>query len=118
MDRHIADAKYQVEQAFEYRKWANDIPALDFKPEWLVKVIPPFAGAVVRFIVTLKENPKASVSVYLDCYDQLGIMGMKPHWEIYPNATDDNERFWMNDTNELLAAISESLTAQHPTETK
>lgn len=98
-----------IESEFEWRKWAQEIPALQFKSDWLVKVIPPYAGAVARFLVFHKLNPKEQVSVYLDCYNQLGFMD-KPYWEIYPAKDGDTERFNIEDTANLIQAIDDSLT--------
>ena len=95
----------QMEKVFEWRKWSEQIPRLKFKPEWEVQIIPPIVAAVVRFAV-YKE--KKRVSVYLDCYENLGYFG-GPHWEIYPSKDGDNARFAMEDTEGLLNAIDESL---------
>lgn len=97
----------QVEEKYEYRKWCDEIPFLNFNKEWSVKVIPPFAGAIVRFVVK-KKRGKKQVSVYMDAYDRLGIFG-EPHWEIYPDAEGNNTRFKLNDTKNLLKAIKKSL---------
>jgi hypothetical protein len=98
---------YLAEQELEYRRWTKEIPFIKFDADWEVKVIPPFAGAVVRFFV--RKGAK-EVSVYLDCYDNLGYMDKKPHWEIYPDKDDENSRFYMNETEELLSAIREALS--------
>jgi len=85
---------------YEWDKWRGEIPAIKFKSEWEVKVIPPFAGAIVRFVVN-------GVSVYLDCYDILGCFG-EPYWEIYPYE-GDTYRCKMNNVDELLEAIQHSI---------
>lgn len=92
------------ERAFEYRKWCDKIPYIKFDPGWEVKVIPPFGGAVVRFLVNYKGN---QVSVYLDCYEMLGCMG-QPYWEMYPYE-EDVKRFYLNETDELINCIREEL---------
>jgi len=91
----------------EWRKWAREIPQIAFPPDWLIRIIPPFSGAICRFTVANKENPSSEVSVYLDCYDILGIYG-EPYWEIYPDSEGSNSRYDMNDTQGLLKAIAES----------
>jgi len=90
-----------VEKHEEWRRWCEEIPELQFPSSWNVKIIPPFGGAMVRFIINEK------ISVYLDCYDALGFMG-EPYWEIYPYC-DDTWRCPMNDTDDLIAHIDEAL---------
>lgn len=92
----------------ETRKWKNEIPYIKFPSDWEVKIIPPFAGATVRFLIR-KDN--ATVSVYLDCYDHLGCVG-QPYWEVYPH-DKDTYRCFMNDTDMLLSAISRSIDEQN-----
>ena len=103
--------KYQIineyEEQMEHRKWDKEIPYINFPSDWFVKIIPPFAGAVVRFRV---KKGNIDVSVYLDCYDRLGSVG-SPYWEVYPHF-DDTFRCPMNDTESLILAISESLSQQ------
>ena len=96
--------RYKVEQAQDWREWSNKIPAINFKQEWNVKVIPPFAGAMARFIV---ECNGKSASVYLDCFDALGCFGA-PYWEVYP-VGDDVGRVAMEDVAGLLGLIEDSL---------
>jgi hypothetical protein len=98
---------YEVEELFEYRKWAGEIPFLKFKENWIVKVIPPFCGAVVRFLVADKSEPTLTVSCYLDCYENLGCCG-EPYWEIYPH-DDDVFRCGMDEAEELIEAIEYAL---------
>lgn len=106
---------HEVEEKLEYRNWMAKIPWIEFDPGWQVMVIPPFAGAMVRFLV---KNPGAEnrhVSVYLDCYEKLGYYG-GPHWEVYPDSEGNNARFMMNDTKGLLDAIRESLDKKEGTQ--
>jgi hypothetical protein len=102
---YISRAK--VEQEEEWREWIDKIPPLKFKRNWTVRVIPPFAGAIARFIV---ETEKGRVSVYLDCYEKLGYFG-EPYWEIYPY-NGDVYRVKMASADELISAISKSLKQQ------
>ena len=103
---------YDVARTLEYRKWTGEIPVIHFPSDWGIRVIPPFGGAVVRFKV-VKEN--ATVSVYLDCYDQLGVYG-KPYWEVYPFG-EDITRCDMEDTKTLLENIAISIEQQlNPTQ--
>lgn len=92
----------QMENEFEWGKWAIEIPYIKWPSDWEVKAVPPFCGAIIRYWI---NTPRGKVSVYLDCYDLLGFFG-SPHWEVYPNINGDNERFAMNDIEGLLQCIS------------
>ena len=94
------DKNYECSIEYEWSKWRGEIPSIKFKQEWEVRIIPPFAGAIVRFVVD-------GVSVYLDCYDILGCFG-EPYWEIYPYE-GDTYRCKMNNVDELLEAIQHSI---------
>ena len=102
METYMMRAKIEKEE--EWLKWKIEIPVLNFPSDWNVKIIPPFSGAIVRFIILNIEGEQI-VSVYLDCYDMLGYFG-EPYWEIYPYG-DDVYRVAMNDTKELLEKIKE-----------
>lgn len=94
----------EVENIQEYKKWEKLIPFIKFPADWEIKIIPPFGGAVLRFVVRRGEN---IVSVYLDCYDRLGSYG-EPYWEIYP-CKPDTYRCPMNEVDDLLEAIDYGL---------
>jgi len=96
----------EVESLMEYNKWSKEIPYLNFPKDWNVKIIPPSNWAVIRFMVKRVGGDK-KISIYLDCYDKLGIYG-EPYWEIYPY-DNDTFRCPMNETNELLNAIERAL---------
>jgi len=96
-----------MEKEFEWRKWSQQIPYLKFKQEWFVKITPPFMNAIIRFRVALTEKSEKSVSVYLDCYDMLGIMG-EPYWEVYPYEGDVG-RCAINQMDELFRMIDVGL---------
>ena len=85
----------------------EEIPKFKLNKDWELQVIPPFAGAIARFVIT---KDKARVSIYLDCYDKLGYVG-HPYWEIYPY-DDDVFRCSMNDVETLLDAIEYSINQQ------
>lgn len=93
----------------EWKKWTKEIPSFPFKEHWRVKVIPPHTGAVVRFLVYAKADTdeKHPISVYLDCYDVLGLYG-KPYWEVYP-VEGDIQRVSMNSIEELIQVIDNAL---------
>ena len=105
MNKNMSLLSSQMEREYEWMKWTTEIPPIHFDSKWEVKIIPPFAGAVVRFWINYLD---CKVSVYLDCYDNLGYFGA-PHWEIYPGPGGENERYAMNDVDELSAAIKLSL---------
>jgi hypothetical protein len=96
-----------VERNEKWRERVKDIPFLRFDPSWEIAVIPPFAGAVSRFLV---RKGKAEVSVYLDFDCKLGYMD-GPYWEIHP-LDGDCGRFMLNETDELLAGIAQSIAEQ------
>lgn len=91
-------------KAFEWDKWCKEIPRLNFHSDWNVKIIPPFACAVIRF--NCEKNGKTA-DVYLDCYDELGCFG-EPYWEIYPY-DDDTYRCPINEVDDLIKRIDEIL---------
>ncbi len=82
------------------------IPFISFSERFEWMAIPPFGGAVTRFIVK-KKNQEKKISVYLDCYDVLGCVG-KPYWEAYP-IEEDTFRCGINEIDELKKAIMEEL---------
>lgn len=94
------------------REWIKKIPYLKFPAGVIVKPIPPFAGALVRFFVSLENKPEFNVSVYLDGYEHLGFFGGHPYWEIFPDEEGSNSRFDLNAADTLIAAIMRSLDAQ------
>ena len=91
----------KVESSEKWRELQADIPSLNFKPEWGIKIIPPFGGAVARFIIM--KDKEFVCSVYLDWYSVLGCMD-KPYYELYP-FEDDVKRYYLNETNVLLQDI-------------
>lgn len=107
MERSLVEAKEEW-----CTKWVKEIPYLRFDNDWEVKIIPPFAGALARFIV--KKGDK-TVSVYFDGYSQLGYMYDKndnpiPYFEIYPAPdTEDVKRYYTNETDEMLDDIRKVL---------
>lgn len=89
---------------FEWIRWSEEIPYIQFPKDWKVKIIPPFHGAIVRFRIQLPNmKPNDFISVYLDCYGVLGAEAL-PHWEIYPY-DEDVGRCGIYDVEELLRMI-------------
>lgn len=99
--------RYDMEKASGWRDIT--VPGLSFPPGWIIKVIPPFAGAAARFHV---QHRKASVSVYLDTTDSLGFVG-QPYWEIYPDASGDTDRYMLADAEGLMKALKASVAKQN-----
>lgn len=105
------------EKAFDWCEWLEKIPYIKFPGSWNVKIVPPFAGAMVRFMV--KKSDEIRVSVYLDCHELLGVYS-GPYWEVYPFPYQDEDGSWrqtnhriaMNDTEELIKCIQQSLDYQ------
>lgn len=93
-----------LEKRLEWNKWATEIPYISWPTAWQIKAVPPFHGAIIRYRV--KKGDK-DVSVYLDCYDILGVVG-EPYWEVYP-VEGDVGRCLMNETDRLLEIISSVL---------
>lgn len=92
-------------QKDEWHKWMAEIPFIDFPAGWKVKIVPPFAGAVVRFHIRLPDMNDV-VSVYLDCYQRLGFYSGFPYWEVYPYKSDIG-RCGINEVEELVKMIAD-----------
>lgn len=83
-----------------------------FKEEWDVKIIPPFAGAIIRFVVRHKNK---IVSVYFDGYSNLGFVYDEqgqpiPYWEAYP-INSDIMRYELGEENTMLKDIEDELNS-------
>lgn len=102
-NRRLASVEWDTQ--FNTGEWCLKIPSIPFKRGWKIKIIPPFAGAVARFLVEANNNQH--VSVYLDCYGMLGACDI-PYWEVYPY-DNDTFRCPMENVEELVEAISHSL---------
>lgn len=96
-------ARAKLEQDEDWLQWCHQIPFIPFDAGWQVKVIPPFGGAMARFKV---EFNGYITSVYLDCADSLGCVGV-PYWEVYP-VDGDTGRCLMHEVDELLDLIRKS----------
>lgn len=96
--------RIDVEVDENWREICDQVPYLSFQPDWKVKVIPPFGGAMARFVI--EKNGK-SISVYYDTMDRLGFVG-QPYFEAYP-INNDAARFGRDEVDEMMKAISEEL---------
>ena len=99
----------KCESLQEYRKWEKEIPTLHFEKEWDVKIIPPFAGAIIRF--TIDYNGK-HISVYFDGYSELGYMVDEngnpiPYFEYFDG--EDCHRYHMNEAELMMEDIKDFL---------
>lgn len=99
-------SRTKLEAAEKWRDCVAKIPSIKFPADCSVKVIPPFGGAIARFLVC-KNNKE--VSVYLDFYDALGFMNETPYYEIHPNKEGDCSRFFLNETEQMIQEITEVL---------
>jgi hypothetical protein len=117
MQSHTEVSNY--DQLFKGREISDLMPFIQFPPEWLIAVIPPFAGASVRFLVTtsaIKELDKGwRISVYSDFFQDLGCYGNNPYWEAYGQCKEwnDPERFALNDIAGLINWISNCLQSYY-----
>ncbi len=98
---------YEYDSNFESRKWIKELPGFQFKPDWIVQIIPPFAGAIIRFRVK-KKGLGREVSVYFDAYNNLAWASCL-YWEIYPAAEESTARFALGEEDKMLEAIEASL---------
>lgn len=114
----------RVEDKEEWRKWCEEAPWLQFPPDLEVSILPPYGGAMARFMVRFAGGSDESkhVSVYWDVNDSLGFMN-KPYWEIYPvkykapvvgdEDVFDTARFRMGDEPQMMVAIIKALMGEY-----
>ena len=104
--------RYRIETNENWRYWIEHMPALRFDSEWEVKIIPPFAGALARFLVKNIHYPNNQVSVYFDSLNRLGIYGTvdnpEPYFELYPYG-GDVKRYGIDETDEMMNDIRKIL---------
>ena len=100
-----------IEHEEQWKSWCSEIPAFHFKEEWEVKIIPPFMGAMARFWI---DHNGRHVSVYLDCYNNLGFVGV-PYYEIYDGDSNDTYRYIMSskeDMDQMMIDIDRLLNGE------
>lgn len=101
-------SRYEHEEKRRWRKRGEEVPKLNFPSEWEVRIIPPFGGADARFQVYYGD---ASVSVYLDLYNSLGVMD-RAYWEVHP-IDGDTFRCYIEEDQSLMKAIQQSIDEQN-----
>ena len=99
----------KVEQMHDFRGWSHKLPAFHFDKEWDVKIIPPFAGAIIRFVIDYNGK---HVSVYFDAYSELGWMYDEdeqpiPYFEYYDGV--DTHRYYLDESEQMMTDIREFL---------
>jgi hypothetical protein len=82
MDTHAKRLEVEIEQ--DWIGEAETMPSIQFPPGWLVKVIPPFSDAVIRFRVKLPSGLEKSV--FFDSRGSLDPHHEIPFWEVSPVA--------------------------------
>jgi hypothetical protein len=93
-----------------YDEWGHKIPYLKVPEGVMVKALPPFGGAVIRYSFSLDGSDDNCVSVYLDVDNSLGFSrNGDPYWEIYPNEDYDTARFLLGEEEEMMGEILISL---------
>lgn len=105
--------RYKVEEDQQWRGEIDRIPWLHFRGDWQVRIIPPFADAVVRFQVTLPSGTLKSI--YMDSRCSLGHWGNgitpEPYWEVYPYKGDVG-RCDLADTIMLMEMIQDETNGE------
>ena len=101
----------KVEQMHDFRGWSHKLPAFHFDKEWDVKIIPPFSGAVIRFVIDYNGK---HVSVYFDAYSELGWMYDDneepiPYFEYYDG--EETHRYWLDESEQMMNDIRNFLNS-------
>lgn len=105
-DFELEMTRYQVENQEKWKEIIKEIPTLNFKKEWNIRIIPPFGGAMARFVI---EYNNKSISVYLDFYDRLGVV-WQPYYEMYDGA--NTIRYYLNESDEMMNDIDKVLNGK------
>ena len=110
----------KVEQIHDFKGWSHKLPAFHFDKEWDVKIIPPFAGAIIRFVIDYNGK---HVSVYFDAYSELGRKALRileqvekelgwmydedeqpiPYFEYYDG--EDTHRYYLDESEQMMTDI-------------
>lgn len=110
-DLEISKMIVEYDKLQEARKWKKELPVFHFEKEWDVKIIPPFGGAIIRFLIN--HNDKF-VSVYFDAYSDLGWVYDEnqnpiPYFEYYDGK--DCYRYLMNESEKMMEDIKNFLNS-------
>lgn len=102
--------RFNIEYDEDWRQWGTKIPDIHFKENWNVRIIPPFGGALARFIVFCGNK---QVSVYFDAFSALGYMYDSnnkpiPYFEAY-SIDGDAKRYLMEEIEEMMKDIEKEL---------
>ena len=108
MSKSIREMSSEMRTAMDWDEYMGVIPFITLPEGYATKPMPPYGGAMVRFVVRKNSNPGEAVSVYLDCHNSLGIEDAS-YWEIYPDIDGECSRFDMDDVEALTQAIVTSL---------
>lgn len=110
--------RYHVEEEQDWKGEIARIPWLHFRGDWQVRIIPPFADAVIRFQVILPSGTLKSV--YMDSRHSLGIWKNlntpEPYWEVYPYKNDVG-RCDLADTIMLMEMIQDETSGDEDEDT-
>lgn len=105
IDLDLEHKRFDIEEQEKWKYWCYKMPALRFDPSWDVYIIPPYAGAMARFLVRKGER---FADVYFDAYSRLGWMmaGSEPipYFELYP-WENDVKRYRLDEVDELMNDI-------------
>lgn len=107
MNKNI-QKRYDLEREEKWNEIWRDIPELNFKEDWGVRIIPPFSGAVARFLIM--KGDEQICSVYLDWFDNIGFVG-EPYYEVYPMHNDVG-RYTLNEVDEMLGDIDKAFKGE------
>lgn len=102
----------RIEKDKGYEKWRKELPVFHFDEKWEVKIIPPFAGAVIRFCINYKDK---FVSVYFDSDSSLGFMyddddNLIPYFEYWDG--QETYRYLVNESEKMMSEIREYLNSE------
>ena len=101
----------QAENIQHYRKWCKELPALHFEKEWDVMILPPYAGAIIRFVIRYKDK---AISVFFDANSRLGYMYDEneepiPYYEMYDG--EDIHRYYLGEHEQMMDDIRKVLNS-------
>lgn len=109
-------ASLQMNAVFADVFHSGEIPPLRFKPEWDVRILPPFGGTMMRFFVDCNGR---HVSVFCDFFSKVSLSD-EPYWEMYPRHYRDADgrlvtdyvQFPIADTEGLMRCVEAELNGE------